>query len=67
VILELNQLFITNVSVQWLDFFKAATNGDAHCRRVMERYSRLIAEKRAKADLNKIIREELVCFTPKLI
>ena len=52
---------------QWLDFFKVAINGDPHCRKVLERYSRLIAEKRAKADLNKVIGDELVCLQHNII
>ncbi len=52
--------------LQWLGFFTKATRGDRHCQAVLARYSRLIAEKRAKADLKRILKGELVRFTNNL-
>ncbi|KAJ3510369.1 hypothetical protein NLJ89_g4713 [Agrocybe chaxingu] len=44
---------------KWLEFFKKAMDGDQHCQAVMMRYSRLIAAKRAKADLRRVMKGEL--------
>ncbi|KAF9528710.1 hypothetical protein CPB83DRAFT_309370 [Crepidotus variabilis] len=44
---------------KWLEFFQKAQGGNPHCQLVMERYSRLIEEKRAKADLKRILKGEL--------
>ena len=52
--------------MQWLGFFTKATRGDRHCQEVLSRYSRLIAEKRAKADLKRILKGELVRVTNNL-
>ncbi|CAA7271287.1 unnamed protein product [Cyclocybe aegerita] len=48
-----------NQGYKWLKFFKKAMDGDRHCQAVMMRYSRLIAAKRAKADLRRVMKGEL--------
>ncbi|KJA29484.1 hypothetical protein HYPSUDRAFT_61513 [Hypholoma sublateritium FD-334 SS-4] len=44
---------------QWLEFFKKAKRGDAHCQAVVSRFSSLIAAKREKALMIRLAREEM--------
>ncbi|KAF8961023.1 hypothetical protein BDZ97DRAFT_1830936 [Flammula alnicola] len=44
---------------KWLDFFKKAKYGDERCQNVVMRFSSLIAAKREKARMMRIVREEL--------
>ncbi|KAF8202836.1 hypothetical protein BJ912DRAFT_842468 [Pholiota molesta] len=44
---------------KWLDFFKQAKAGDEHRQAVLNRYSNLIAAKREKTWMMKLVREEI--------